>query len=110
MTGVPGVVAVVRVQDIDVVFVAMHLVNGPRGEGQRLKHLLRALGIAAGMSCNLVVLGDLNIGDAELSKVSRQQLLQYGLSEAPYGLFFLASAGESLFGRGRLCAAYSGAL
>jgi hypothetical protein len=56
MMGVPGVASVVRVRDIDVVFVAMHLENGSRGEARRLKHLRLARGIASATSRNLVLL------------------------------------------------------
>ena len=84
MMGVPGVASVVRVRDIDVVFVAMHLENGSRGAAHRRKHLLLALRTAAAISRNVVLFGDLNIGDAELAQVRRQELLKYAVSEAPY--------------------------
>ena len=87
MSGIPGVAAVVRVRDVDVTFVAVHLANGSSAEGQRLKHLRRALEVATGKSRNVVLLGDMNVGDAELAKLLRESLRSYALAEAPYGQF-----------------------
>ena len=87
LSGVPGVAAVVRVRATEVALVALHLANGSDAEGKRLKHLRRALEVATGKSRNVVLLGDMNVGDAELAKVQREPLRRYALAEAAYGQF-----------------------
>ena len=87
LSGVPGLAAVLRVRDKEIVLVACHLANGSQAEGKRLKHLRRSLELATGNSRNVVLLGDMNVGDAELAKVLREPLSRFSLTEAVYSQF-----------------------
>ena len=87
ISDVPGVAAVVRIGSTEVTFVALHLANGSGAALKRLAHFRRTLEVATGKFRNVVLLGDLNIGDAELSQVLREPLRRYALTEASYGQF-----------------------
>ncbi len=71
LTGLPGVAGAVRLRHTTVVFVALHPAAGEAMAAQREKHLRRAVQLATAESTTVVVLGDLNVRDAELAELTR---------------------------------------
>ena len=69
--GVPGVLTAVVVRGVSLAVVALHLAASADGKAKRERQLRRAVDVAQAESDTVVVLGDLNLRDAELVELPR---------------------------------------
>ena len=78
LPGLPGVGCSVKLRHAVVAVVALHLAAGEDAAATREKHLCRAVELAGAWDETVVVLGDLNLKDAELSELTRRPLRGFG--------------------------------
>ena len=71
LPGLPGVGCSVKLRHAPVAVVALHLAAGGEAAPTREKHLRLVVELAAAVADTVVVYGDLNLKDAELSALTR---------------------------------------